>query len=186
MSVLEFLSFDYNCESPSLFGPSSALRPLTKAQESIVIPYSVTSFMTQVRVESLETCFIPPPSTWIAQCHRHVQEVREEVDGYFLEHWRFFKEEHTKDSSVLAYQEEMLKAAFKKTDLSGFMCLSFPSVRDDRIRYACMLVTYFFLIDGITSPLGCTHRPTHEGLFISRILTPFPRFARRHVFQGRC
>lgn len=66
--------------------------------------------------------------------HPRAEQVTREVDAYFLEHWPFSSE---KDR--------------KKFVLAGFSrvtCLYFPLAKDDRIHFACRLLTVLFLIDG--------------------------------------
>lgn len=75
-----------------------------------------------------------PPSRWIPLIHPCVEEVSQEVDGYFLEHWPF---------PDAASRKTFLKAGFSRVT-----CLYFPLSKDDRIHFACRLLTVLFLIDG--------------------------------------
>lgn len=76
----------------------------------------------------------PPPSQWSYLCHPRLKEVQDEVDGYFLENWKFpsFKAVRT----------------FLDAKFSELTCLYFPLALDDRIHFACRLLTVLFLIDG--------------------------------------
>ena len=76
----------------------------------------------------------PPPSAWIPQCHRRAMEVASEVDDYFLQNWLF--------------PSHKSKRAFLNAGFSRVTCLYFPMAKDDRISYACRLLTVLFLIDG--------------------------------------
>lgn len=74
------------------------------------------------------------PSVWEPLCHPRVDEVSFEVDGYFLRHWNFPSEKAAK--------------AFLEAGFSRVTCLYFPLAKDDRIHFACRLLTVLFLIDG--------------------------------------
>lgn len=76
----------------------------------------------------------PQPSLWKPLCHPRVDEVSLEVDKYFLHNWKF--------PSVKAAK------AFTDAAFSRVTCLYFPLARDDRIHFACRLLTVLFLIDG--------------------------------------
>lgn len=78
-----------------------------------------------------------PSSHWKSEIHPREPEVTAEVDGYFLQHWPFPDEK-----------------ARKKYVAAGFprvTCFYFPKALDDRIHYACRLLTVLFLIDGKSS-----------------------------------
>ena len=77
---------------------------------------------------------VPPPTKWTYKCHPRVKAVSDEVDGYFLENWNF--------SGFKAVR------GFLNADFSGVTCLYFPLALDDRIHFACRLLTVLFLIDG--------------------------------------
>lgn len=81
-----------------------------------------------------DTTITPPPTQWSYLCHPRVKEVQDEVDGYFLENWKFpsFKAVRT----------------FLDAKFSEVTCLYFPLALDDRIHFACRLLTVLFLIDG--------------------------------------
>lgn len=76
----------------------------------------------------------PQPSAWKPLCHPRVDEVSSEVDGYFLQHWNFPSEKAVK--------------TFLEAGFSRVTCLYFPLAKDDRIHFACRLLTVLFLIDG--------------------------------------
>ena len=60
--------------------------------------------------------------------------MTKEVDDYFLQHWNF--------DSVKA------KKKFVGAGFSRVTCFYFPKALDDRIHFACRLLTVLFLIDG--------------------------------------
>ncbi|KAI0198458.1 Aristolochene synthase in complex with 12,13 Difluorofarnesyl diphosphate [Astrocystis sublimbata] len=60
-------------------------------------------------------------------------ETIEKVDGFFLQHWPF---PNTKT------RKKFVAAGFSRVT-----CLYFPKSLDDRIEYACMLLTILFLVD---------------------------------------
>lgn len=66
--------------------------------------------------------------------HPRAEEVAREVDGYFLEHWNF--------------PDDRARSTFLKAGFSRVTCLYFPLAKDDRIHFACRLLTVLFLIDG--------------------------------------
>ena len=73
-------------------------------------------------------------STWTPRCHRLTALACHNVDSYFLEHWPFPDGES--------------KLKFVKSDLNRVTCYYYPDAKDDRIEYACKLLTILFLIDG--------------------------------------
>ncbi len=74
------------------------------------------------------------------QNHPRAKEVIEEVDGYFLKHWPFPGKEA---------REKFIAAGFSRVT-----CLYFPKALDDRIHYACKLLTILFLVDGEFPPIS--------------------------------
>lgn len=100
----------------------------------------------------VETCLIPttlggngpkrpanetwkiPSSNWTPLIHPRAEEVAREVDGYFLENWNF--------------PNDRAQSVFLKAGFSRVTCLYFPLAKDDRIHFACRLLTVLFLIDG--------------------------------------
>ena len=78
--------------------------------------------------------WVPPPSQWVSLIHPRAEEVAREVDGYFLEHWNF--------------PHEKSKKVFVNAGFSRVTCFYFPLAKNDRIHFACRLLTFLFLIDG--------------------------------------
>lgn len=76
----------------------------------------------------------PPPSSWTPRCHAREKDVAEIVDNYYLEHWPF--------------PSQKSKQKFLNAGFSRVTCLYFPTAKDDRIEFACRLLTILFLIDG--------------------------------------
>ncbi|KAK1638009.1 Aristolochene synthase from penicillium Roqueforti [Colletotrichum phormii] len=76
-----------------------------------------------------------PPSGWRALIHPLADEVAREVDGYFLEHWPFPNEKSRK--------------TFLNAGFSRVTSLYFPLSKDDRLHFACRLLTVLFLIDDL-------------------------------------
>jgi aristolochene synthase len=75
-----------------------------------------------------------PPSGWSAMIHPRAEEVAREVDNYFLEHWNF--------------PDDRARSTFLKAGFSRVTCLYYPLAKDDRVHFACRLLTVLFLIDG--------------------------------------
>ena len=92
---------------------------------------------------------ISPPSSYFKPIHHpKMDEVSREVDSYFLEHWPF--------------KNEKARKKFVDAGFSRVTCLYFPEALDDRIHFACRLLTILFLIDGNTPSLPL---PVHHLLF---------------------
>jgi aristolochene synthase len=77
---------------------------------------------------------LPPPSKFHPSVHPHVDSVAAELDDYFLRNWPF--------------RSEKERAKFRAAGFSRVTCLYFPLAMDDRIGFACRLLTVLFLIDG--------------------------------------
>lgn len=77
----------------------------------------------------------PPTSIFESKIHPRAEKVSQEVEGYFLEHWPFPNDKARK---------KFLGAGFSRVT-----CLYFPLALDDRIHFACRLLTVLFLIDGM-------------------------------------
>ena len=81
-----------------------------------------------------ESASSPPPSAWTPRCHPRSAQVGPTVERYFLDNWPF--------------PTPRARARFLTAGFSTVTCLYFPLARDDRIEYACRLLTLLFLIDG--------------------------------------
>ncbi|KAF1993247.1 Aristolochene synthase in complex with 12,13 Difluorofarnesyl diphosphate [Amniculicola lignicola CBS 123094] len=82
----------------------------------------------------------PPPSYFKPLCHPNVDAVAKEVDGYFLKHWNFTS---ARD-----------KKKFVNAGFSRVTCLYFPEALDDRIHFACRLLTVLFLVDDLLEDMS--------------------------------
>lgn len=80
----------------------------------------------------------PSTSLFAPMCHPLVSEAIRDVDGYYLQNWGF--------------PSEASKKKFVAAGFSRVTCLYFPKALDDRIRFACSLLTILFLIDGLFYP----------------------------------
>lgn len=80
---------------------------------------------------------LPPsslPSRFVPECHPREKEVTKEVNGYFIDNWGF------KNGQEI---QKFIDAGFPTVT-----CWYFPKALDDRIYFACRLLTVLFLIDG--------------------------------------
>ncbi|KAJ5870146.1 Aristolochene synthase from penicillium Roqueforti [Penicillium solitum] len=66
--------------------------------------------------------------------------VSREVDEYFLHHWHF--------------PDERARKKFIEAGFSRVTCLYFPLASDDRIKFACLLLTVLFLIDDLLEEMS--------------------------------
>lgn len=78
-----------------------------------------------------------PPSAWTAEIHPLHAEVIPQVESYFLQHWPF--------------PNDRARKKFFAAGFSRVTCLYFPKALDDRIHFACRLLTLLFLVDGVFS-----------------------------------
>ncbi|KAI0146312.1 Aristolochene synthase in complex with 12,13-Difluorofarnesyl diphosphate [Xylariaceae sp. FL1272] len=74
-----------------------------------------------------------PPSSWEASIHPLHEQIVREVDDYFLQHWPF--------------PDEKARKKFVAAGFSRVTCFYFPKALDNRIHFACRLLTLLFLID---------------------------------------
>ncbi|KAI0483450.1 Aristolochene synthase [Xylaria cf. heliscus] len=82
------------------------------------------------------------PSIFYPQCHPLVDVVSDEVNTYFLENWGF--------------KSEKARKKFVHAGFSRVTCLYFPKALDDRIHFACRLLTVLFLIDDVLEYMSLT------------------------------
>ncbi|KAI8626356.1 Aristolochene synthase in complex with 12,13-Difluorofarnesyl diphosphate [Xylariaceae sp. FL1651] len=94
-------------------------------------------------------------STFELRCHSRLEEVEHEVNEYFLTHWPF-----PNDSS----RERFLGGRFARCT-----CMYFPDAKDDRIHFACRLLTLLFLIDDILETMSFEEGAAYNGRLISVI-----------------
>ena len=93
-------------------------------------------YATRDRANSLQ----PPASAWTPLCHPLEEETTKQVDGYFLEHWPF--------------PNDKARKTFVNAGFSRVTCFYFPLSKDDRIHWACRLLTILFLIDDVLEDLS--------------------------------
>ncbi|KAI4142371.1 MAG: hypothetical protein L6R39_004965 [Caloplaca ligustica] len=102
---------------------------------------------------------LPPPflpSRFTPLCHPREQEITAEVDGYFIDNWGF---ENAKQIQK-----------FKDAGFSTVTCWYFPKALDDRIHFACRLLTVLFLIDDLLEDMSL-----EEGKAYNERLIPISR-----------
>ncbi|KAI0141748.1 Aristolochene synthase [Xylariaceae sp. FL1272] len=73
------------------------------------------------------------PPIFKSICHPSYPHVAKEVDDYFLKHWNF--------------PDQKSRQKFLAADYSRFACLNYPLTKDDKIRFACRIITLLFLTD---------------------------------------
>ncbi|KAJ5460184.1 uncharacterized protein N7458_001736 [Penicillium daleae] len=94
-----------------------------------------------------------PPSKFHPSIHPHVDSVAAEVDDYFLRNWPF--------------RSEKERAKFRAAGFSRVTCLYFPLAMDDRIGFACRLLTVLFLIDDLLEEMGLDEGSEYNEKLIS-------------------
>ena len=99
---------------------------------SLLLYKMVAKTITDIVVPDVPGCYLQKALT-----HPRTQDVIEEVDGYFLRHWPF--------------PNAKARNKFVAAGFSRVTCLYFPKALDDRIHYACRLLTILFLVDGMIS-----------------------------------
>ncbi len=104
-----------------------------------------------------------PTSEWQPLNHPRAKEVAREVDAYFLQHWNFLNAKAEK--------------TFVNAGFSDVTCLYFPLAKDDRIHFACRLLTVLFLIDDVLEDMSFA-----EGAAYNENLIPI---SRGHVLPDR-
>ncbi|KAI9035231.1 terpenoid synthase [Aspergillus affinis] len=77
----------------------------------------------------------PPTSLFTPKIHPNAQAISARVDAYFLQRWHF--------------RSDAERAKFRAAGFSCLTCLYFPMALNDRIEFACRLLTLLFLIDDI-------------------------------------
>ncbi|KAF9634872.1 hypothetical protein BFW01_g5767 [Lasiodiplodia theobromae] len=98
----------------------------------------------------------PPPAHFVGKCHRLEPQVTAEVDGYFIKNWPF--------PSGKAIQK------FRDAGFSRVTCCYYPEALDDRIHFACRLLTLLFLIDDLLEDMSF-----EEGKAYNERLMPISR-----------
>ncbi|KAA8647694.1 terpene cyclase [Aspergillus tanneri] len=83
---------------------------------------------------------VPLASRFKVRCHPLEPEVTNQVNEYFLTHWPF--------------KDDKAKKKFVGAGFSYVTCLYFPMAKDDRIQFACKLLTLLFLIDDLLEDMS--------------------------------
>ncbi|KAI0418209.1 Aristolochene synthase in complex with 12,13-Difluorofarnesyl diphosphate [Xylaria grammica] len=95
-------------------------------------------------------------STFQLRCHSRLEEIEQEVNEYFMAHWPF-----PSDKS----RERFLGGRFTRCT-----CMYFPDAKDDRIHFACRLLTLLFLVDDILETMSFEEGTAYNGRLMSIIL----------------
>ncbi|KAI0195403.1 Aristolochene synthase in complex with 12,13 Difluorofarnesyl diphosphate [Xylaria flabelliformis] len=80
------------------------------------------------------SCLLP------AEAHPLVHDISKQVDQYFLDHWQF--------------PDEKARKKFVNAGFSQVTCYYFPKARNDRIGFACRLLTVLFLVDDLLEQMS--------------------------------
>ncbi|PGG97505.1 hypothetical protein AJ79_09175 [Helicocarpus griseus UAMH5409] len=83
---------------------------------------------------------LEPPSYFEPACHPLEPQITAEVDGYFIKHWPF--------PNKKAIQK------FRDAGFSRVTCCYYPKAHNDRIGFACRLLTVLFLIDDLLEDMS--------------------------------
>ncbi|KAF2228967.1 Aristolochene synthase in complex with 12,13 Difluorofarnesyl diphosphate [Viridothelium virens] len=97
-----------------------------------------------------------PSSHFQPLCHPLEKQMTEEVNNYFLKHWPFPDEKS---------REKFINAGFSRVT-----CWYFPISLNDRIHFACRLLTVLFLIDDLLE-----HMSLADGEAYNNKLMPIAR-----------
>lgn len=98
----------------------------------------VTERPKSVTVHAVSSCRnihdIPSTNFLDVLCHPLEETITKEVDEYFIQNWNF------PDSHAVE--------KFRAAGFSQVTCYYYPLALNDRIQFACRLLTLLFLIDG--------------------------------------
>ncbi|KAI8953277.1 Aristolochene synthase in complex with 12,13 Difluorofarnesyl diphosphate [Xylaria longipes] len=92
-----------------------------------------------------------------------MDEMSKQVNGYFLEHWPFEDD---------AARKKFISAGFPEVT-----CYYFPKAHDDRIAFACMLLTVLFLVDDLLEHMSLVDGEEYNNRLID--------LSRGHVMPDR-
>lgn len=121
-------------------------------------PPAVTKAINSQYEKALETKgrvdYAPPASYLVPKCHPLEPQTTAEVDGYFIKNWPF--------------ENEKAITKFINAGFSRVTCCYYPEALNDRIHFACRLLTLLFLIDGKLPFLVLAAKPhsEREGLIL--------------------
>lgn len=112
----------------SLHAIASLIFPLTAG------PFKALTRPEETRPRCYDADGATPASRFTARIHPLEAKISAEVNGFFLEHWPFGNEKARKK--------------FVAAGFSRVTCFYYPVALNDRIGFACRLLTLLFLIDG--------------------------------------
>jgi hypothetical protein len=125
----------------SPFEYKTCISMATKTSTVTQVPFGPSISTPEKAIDVSVRAYLPsrdalviPPSHLLPQCYHREKHVTEEVNAYFLEHWPF--------------ENEKSRTKFVHAGFSTVTCWYFPKALDDRIHFACRLLTLLFLIDG--------------------------------------
>lgn len=113
-------------------------RPLANMAQVIDVDVR-TETMVMPTVSPIKRALQYPPSAWTAEIHPLHAEVIPQVESYFLQHWPF--------------PNDRARKRFLAAGFSRVTCLYYPKALNDRIHFACRLLTLLFLVDGVFNPI---------------------------------
>ncbi|KAM4067572.1 aristolochene synthase [Hirsutella rhossiliensis] len=125
----------------------------SKSTAESKLPIYRTLFSSSLLRSSTRTI---PPSPWAPACHRLVDHVTRDVDSWFLDNWPF--------------PNDNARQGFVNAGFSRVTCLYYPLAKDDRIHFACRLLTILFLVDDILE-----HMSFEDGEAYNARLMPIAR-----------
>ena len=126
--------------------------PLDTSSGSFPQPTLSTLNQGKKTTATVSTAWTPPTSRWTPMCHPGVEKVAREVDEYFIQHWKF---PTAKSETVF------LMAGFSRVT-----CLYFPLAKNDRIHFACRLLTVLFLIDDVLEGMSLAEGEAYNAKLI--------------------
>ncbi|KAI0197503.1 Aristolochene synthase in complex with 12,13-Difluorofarnesyl diphosphate [Astrocystis sublimbata] len=94
-------------------------------------------------------------STLPLLCHPRVDVVERETNEYFIANWPF---------PDIKSREKFVGGGFTRCT-----CMYFPKARDDRIHFACRLLTVLFLIDDVLEELSFEEGRAYNGLLMALV-----------------
>ncbi|OTB14756.1 hypothetical protein K445DRAFT_12539 [Daldinia sp. EC12] len=94
-------------------------------------------------------------STFTLLCHPRFEVVERETNEYFIANWPF---------PDVNSRDKFLKAGFSRCT-----CVYFPKAKDDRIHFACRLLTLLFLIDDVLEDMSFEEGTAYNGRLMSII-----------------
>lgn len=100
----------------------------------VKLPIAMTMAPNEIAAVHAEKPMPPPLAYLVPKCHPREPQVTRDVDGYFIKNWPFPSKEAV---------QKFCDAGFSRA-----ACCYYPKALDDRIHFACKLLTLLSLIDG--------------------------------------